>query len=482
MADEITVIGIGVDTTQVVKAATDLDKFSAAGTRAEKSVSGIGSASAEAGKGASKLSGPATTAAQSLAGIGSSAGRAQGELGRFARTAEQAETAAQALSAGVGGVSSRFGALSGVLGGISASAAVAGFVRLADTVTTLDARLRLVTQSAKEFAVAREGLFNVAQQTGTWFEQTADLFGSLSRSTEALGVSQSRVLEVTRTINQALAVSGTSAQSASAALVQLGQGFASGALRGEELNSVLEQAPRLARAIADGLGVSVGKLREIGQEGKLTGEQVFQALEKSAKRIDSEFSRLPLTVGRASTQAANSLLVLVGAMDSASGSTASLAGVISESANAIAELGKEITKVSQGAESVSILANAFVILSETVRVLSANVAFVLSAVGREIGAVFAQIGLVTEVLRAPPGDLIEVARRNWGQFNAISEAVKADGERARAELDRLEARVLSRTPTPDLGQTDRRELARRGRFVDPFGQGAAPKADRKSVV
>lgn len=389
---EVTSLTLAVDSRQVRSAVGDLDKLSTAGTRTEKATDGVRNA---------------------------------------------------------------FRSLSGVLAGVAVADIGRRAIQQADAYAGLNARLKLVTSSTTEFVTAQKELFAISQQTGTGLAQTTDLFGSLARSTETLGVSQKDVLAVTQSINQALAVSGTSAGNAQAALTQLGQAFASGVLRGEELNSVLEQAPRLARAIADGLGVTIGQLRQLGQDGKLTAEAVFEALQKSAGAIDKEFQSLPLTVERASTQASNALLKLIGTLDQTSGSTKSLAGIIQNTAGFFSDLADEIKKVSEGGDSASFLANAFVTVNETVQVLWANLKFVFQGVGREIAAVAAQI--------------VALARLDITGFRAISDAVKEDGVRARAELDALERRILNRVPLPDLGQSDRRELARRGRGGAAFG-------------
>lgn len=406
---EVTSLTLAVDSRQVRSAVGDLDKLSTAGARTEKATEGIRNA---------------------------------------------------------------FRSLSGVLAGVAVADIGRRAIQQADAYAGLNARLKLVTSSTTEFVAAQKELFAISQQTGTGLEQTSDLFGSLSRSTESLGVSQTKVLEVTRTINQALAVSGTSAQSAQAALTQLGQGFAAGALRGEELNSVLEQAPRLARAIADGLGVTIGQLRQLGQDGKLTAEAVFEALQKSAGAIDKEFQSLPLTVERASTQASNALLKLIGTLDQATGSTSTLAGVVQDAAGFFSELADEINRVREGQESASLLANAFVTAVEALQVFGANVKFVFQGVGREIGAIAAQIAAL--------------ARLDITGFRAISDAVKEDGARARAELDALERRILNRVPLPDLGQSDRRELARRGRGGAAFGSAStidtSPKPGRIRAI
>jgi tape measure domain-containing protein len=401
---------------------------------------------------------------------------AASDLDRFSAAGRKTETATQ-------GVARSFVGLRGALGGVSAALAARAIIQSADAYSNLNARLRLVTKSATEFAAAQKGVFDIAQGTRTGLTETADLFGSLSRATEELGVSQDAVLGVTETINQALQVSGTSAQGAAAALVQLGQGFSAGALRGEELNSVLEQAPRLARAIADGLGVPIGKLRELGAAGELTAEKVFKALEGSAEQLQREFNGLPLTVGAATTQASNSLIKLIGALDETTGASGGLASAIGGVAGFIGDLADEIGRLNSGglidlSTGVGLIAANVTIATTAVKVFAANVSFTLGGIGREFAAIFAQIGLVAEVLATPPGDLIATARRNWRAFNAISEAVKEDGVRARRELDQLQDQLTGQL-NRNLGRTNEGAIGsendpRRGRGFS----GATPRPPR----
>lgn len=266
MADEVSRLSLAVDSRSVRSAAGDLDKMAAAGGRAEKSA---------------------------------------------------------------GGLAGAFRGLRAVLGPVAAALAVREIIRAADGYQQLNARIKLATKSVQEFATAQREVFAIAQRSGTGLDSVGNLYASLSRATQSLGVSQADLLGVVESINQALVISGGSAESAQAALVQLGQGFASGALRGEELNSVLEQAPRLAQAIADGLGVPIGKLREMGQAGELTAERVFSALQKSSEALQKEFEQMPITVSRATTEAGNSLLRLIGVIDQATGATGALALAIS---------------------------------------------------------------------------------------------------------------------------------------------------------
>lgn len=389
-----TVLKLGVDSSEVRKASGDLDTLSSAGSKAEKSV---------------------------------------------------------------GGLESVFGKLRGVIGGLGAALAARELIQTADAAALLNAKLSLVVKGTAELARAQETLFQVSQRTRASFQETANLFGSLSRATSALGLSQQQVVGVTETINKALAVSGASAQGAAAALTQLGQGFAAGALRGEELNSVLEQAPRLAQAIADGLGVPIGALKKLGEEGKLTAEAVFAALEKSGQGIAAEFEKIPLTVGGALQQAENSLLKLVGAADEVTGATGGLASVISDVAKSVGELADDIKRAGAGADDVGVLATAFQAASETVRILAANVSFVFKGVGREIGAIAAQT--------------VALAKLDIKGFNAISEAVKADAVRARAELDAFENRVLNLDKTTKAALANQQKIEDRGFVPTPAKTG-----------
>lgn len=221
-------------------------------------------------------------------------------------------------------------ALGAALAGVGLVATARAAIQTADAYALLTARLSLVTRGVQDLARVQGEVFALAQETRSGLGETADLYIRLAQASETLGVSQADTLEVTRAIGQALVVSGASGQSAAAALVQLGQGLASGTLRGEELNSVLEQAPRLARAIADGLGVSVGELRKLGEQGALTSQAVFEAVQSQAQRLSDEFARMPNTVGGALQQVGNSLTGLIGDIDSALGVTKNIAGFVSQ--------------------------------------------------------------------------------------------------------------------------------------------------------
>jgi len=225
----------------------------------------------------------------------------------------------------------------GLVGAFAAAFSVKQIVDMADQAKLLEGRLRLATKTQEEFNIAQAGLIDIANSTRNELGQVVELYGKLSLATKEAGVSQGELLRVTETIGKAVQLSGASAEAAQASIIQLSQGLASGALRGDELNSVMEQTPRLAQAIAAGMGIGIGKLREMGQEGAITSDIVLQALQKQAQTIDAEFQKLPPTIGASITQIKNSMMELVGDMDRVSGASGGVANGLQDIAQWIRE-------------------------------------------------------------------------------------------------------------------------------------------------
>lgn len=198
----------------------------------------------------------------------------------------------------------------------------------ADEWTNLSNRIKLVTNGASEFEATQSSIVNIARETRQSLSATAELYQRIATNQKELGLTGQEVAEVVSTISKTLVISGTAAAAAQGALVQLGQAFASGTLRGQELNSVLEQAPGLAKAIADGLGVPVGRLRELSQAGELSADAVIGALQKQASAVDKSFGEIDITIGQALTNARTNLTVFIGELDQAAGTSSALASAI----------------------------------------------------------------------------------------------------------------------------------------------------------
>ncbi|WP_375577099.1 tape measure protein [Paracidovorax oryzae] len=278
------------------------------------------------------------------------------QLDAYKSTAADAVRSSDSLNGSLSGLSAAAGLAGKALAVLGVSVSAREFVAMADASTNVASRLTLVTSSTAELIDVQRRLFDVAQASRVSYTSLVDTYAQMARSTKDLGVSQKDMLEVTKTISQAVTISGGAASSAQAALVQLAQGFASGALRGEELNSVLEQTPRLAQAIADGLGVSLGKLREMGGAGELTAEKVLGALKKSASGVQAEFDKMATTVEQSITRLNNSMTGLVGAMDSLLGTTKTISnafGKLSEGMDAVAAIFTKLGKQGPLREAAS---------------------------------------------------------------------------------------------------------------------------------
>ena len=218
------------------------------------------------------------------------------------------------------------------LGGSYAGGLAKSVADTADEFKNLEARIKLATGEGPQFQAAFAGVAQVALRTNSALDETGTLFARIAKAGQEAGqsaqVAQQNALKLTETINQAVQLSGGSADAARAAITQLIQGLQSGVLRGEEFNSVMEQAPRLAQALANGLGVTTGELRKMAEQGALTADVVMKSLQGQADVVAGEFSKLPPTVGRALQNLTTQWTLYVGESDKGLISSANAAKVI----------------------------------------------------------------------------------------------------------------------------------------------------------
>lgn len=218
----------------------------------------------------------------------------------------------------------------GIAAPLAAAFSAAKIAQAAEEYTNLTNRLRLVTESSEQLARAQDDVFRVAQNSRQALDTTAQVYQRIAQNGKQLGLNLEQVASITETVAKSVALSGASAQAADAAMVQFGQALASGTLRGDELNSIMEQTPALAQAIARGLGVTIGQLRAMGAEGKLSSEAIVTALQNQKDKVDQLSSTLQVTASQAMTAFSNSLVVTVGKLDQATSASSRFAqGILS---------------------------------------------------------------------------------------------------------------------------------------------------------
>ena len=218
--------------------------------------------------------------------------------------------------------------LNNALGTLAVVGVVAGLVRMVDTYTNLQNRLRLVTTGTENLGAVTKRLFEIANATRTTYEGTATLYARVALSTKNLGKSQEELLNFTESVNQAIILSGASAIEANAGLIQLSQGLASSRLSGDELRSVLEQIPAVADVIAKSLGITRGELRKMGETGVLTAEIVLKAFKDAREELAERFAQTVPTIGQAVVVLKNSVLECSGALNTASGAGSAIASTL----------------------------------------------------------------------------------------------------------------------------------------------------------
>lgn len=198
---------------------------------------------------------------------------------------------------------------------LGAGRVVSEIIRLTDAFKSMQGSLGLVSSSTSVASDSFQQLLKMANNTGSSLESTVSLYTRLANATRGAGYTTEQLLGVTDAINKAFVISGATMQEASNAAIQLSQGLASGTLRGEELNSVMEQGPRITRALSEYLGVTNGQIRQMASDGKITAEVVSNALLKSLSSLNSELERMPRRFEQASTALKNNFLAAVGQID-----------------------------------------------------------------------------------------------------------------------------------------------------------------------
>jgi tape measure domain-containing protein len=231
------------------------------------------------------------------------------------------------------------GRLGAVLKTAIGAAAVRQVGQYADTYKNLESRLKTVTRTEAELNRVRREALQIANQTRSSLEGTVTLYTRVARNVDQLGISQEKVLRVTELTNKAIQIGGSSAQEAAAGVIQFAQALASGRLQGDELRSILENMPVLAKAISDGLGVTIGDLRRMGAEGELTAKKIVEALLSQGAAMDASFGKVNVTVGQAFTVLNNHVIDAIGRLDQAVGASAALANAILFLAEHVDELG-----------------------------------------------------------------------------------------------------------------------------------------------
>lgn len=300
--------------------------------------------------------------------------------------------------------------LKGLLGGYLSFQSVKSVFNLSDQLASTNARLQMMTGSAEAAAAAQDEIYAAAMRSRGAYTDMADTVAKLGTlAGDAFG-STSEIIAFAEQLQKQMAMSGASTASAQAATLQLTQGLSSGALRGEELNSVLEQTPMIAQTIADSLGVTTGQMREMASEGALTADVVKNAILGAADETNAAFEQMPYTWGQVWTQIQNITLRM----------TQPVLNVISQMANKVDEAmqwTKDNSELVAGALAAVATAAAIAGAQMVLSALKSAGAWAMAHL--PLLAVAAGVGLIIYMARAAGATWEEIGGVIGGVFGAM---------------------------------------------------------------
>lgn len=293
-------------------------------------------------------------------------------------------------------------------------------------------KLRPYYDTQQQANAAMRDVQTIARDTRQSLEAVAEVYTRIKVAGEQAGItSGAQISRLSETIAKAARLSGGDRQTQKAGLTQFGQAFGSGLLQGDELRSIRENTFRLAKAIADGLGVTIGELKKLGTDGKLTSEVIAQALARSASQIDLEYSRLPVRIDQALTVAGNNFSAFIGRVDSATGATSGFAKIINT-------LGQNIPAVAAGLGALA-ARYAAITLADPFARMAANITRFLALQKQTNAAVAAG----TAVRLTPPAIGVSKAQNDVIQGKIAQANMREEVAARRAETAALQEKLAA---------------------------------------
>lgn len=334
MANEVATLGIKIDSRDVLKADKGLDALTKTSKKTEKATDAL---TTSYGKNSS-LAKKSETATGKLSDATERQRRAANDA---TNATNRQKTATKSLTTSMKAAGSAAIAYIAAVG--------AGKLKdAADEYTGMQNKLKQVTENTVELNTVTNALFATAEKTRSSIKSTTTLYSRLALASSELGLSQADLVGLTSTINKSFALSGATAEEAAAAITQLSQGLASGALRGDEFNSVAEQAPGIMRAIAKETNKSIGELREFASTGGITADIVVSALQGASDKIDQDFSKSVSTFAQSMENVENGFIRWAGESDNLSAAMSGAGQVVEVLASATMFLLDGLLMVGRG--------------------------------------------------------------------------------------------------------------------------------------
>lgn len=221
--------------------------------------------------------------------------------------------------------------LTGLFAGLGTAQLVRGFLDLSNASTTIDNRLKLVSDSSEQVEKSFDRIREISTRTRSPLEENVALYQKVAQSQKELGASNEQLYQFVEAVGTALAIQGGAANTARGALIQLSQAIGGTVVRAEEFNSILEGALPLAQAAARGIeeaGGSVSRLRQIVLDGRLSSKEFFDAIISQQEELAALFEKTNPTISQSFTVLRNEAITAFREFDKAAGISQGLASVL----------------------------------------------------------------------------------------------------------------------------------------------------------
>ncbi len=350
------------------------------------------------------------------------------------------------------------GALRGTALAFAGGFSVEGAERLLDTSTRIRNALRVAGLEGQSLTKVYDALYQSARRNAAPLETLVTLYSRVAQAQDSLGVSQAQLLNFTDKVALALRVAGTDAQTASGALLQLGQALGAGVVRAEEFNSINEGARPILQAVAAGLeeaGGSVAKLRKLVLDGKISSEAFFRAFEVGAVTLESKVTGAQLTIAQSLTNLQNELIAVAGRLDDATGASNATGETLNKLASIVRGLGNVFTATADG--PVGTFINKLSQVNDLIRKIE--------PVSRALGLISEENLNALAGIAAPSGERSEADRIRAEIAHLESGMQKAPGSAriaAQTRIDDLYRRLETATnagPTTRGGRRGKKTIA-----------------------
>ncbi len=216
-------------------------------------------------------------------------------------------------------------------------------------------KIKVAVDTQEELFKVRERLFTIAQETRVDLKSQTTLYNRLTIAQKELGATQDEIIDVIRGVGHALGVTSTSALESRGSLIQLAQAFGQSIVRAEEFNSIMEGTPRIAKAVADGFGLTRSQLRGLVLDGKVTSKAFFEAFKSQLPLLEKEFGLVSVTIEQSLTLMRNSFVLLIGQFNELTGAAPAVAKAFTLVAKGVAVAGSAIGALAEAVRPRTLL-------------------------------------------------------------------------------------------------------------------------------